>query len=85
MTNPARAARRQLLIDRWTEKLHQAGYPNPTERARDLLTDMDDLGFSLPPALEDTPPPRGPGHTPAARATAMQTIRDTLTARKAHR
>ncbi len=55
---PARAARRKLLTDRFAELLTAWGSPHATDRARELLTAVDDAGFTLPAALEDTPPLR---------------------------
>jgi hypothetical protein len=52
---PARAARRKLLTDRFTEMLTEWGSPHAGERAAQLLAAVDQLGFTLPPALEDAP------------------------------
>lgn len=57
ITSPdARAARRQTLIDRWTEYLADLNVPYAAEKARGLRDIMDELGFRLPAALEEAPP-----------------------------
>lgn len=78
-TTPARAARRQLLVDRFAEQLTEWGAPGAEVRARALLDIVDAQGFVLPPAIEDAPPPRppasdldGPGY--AAYLAARQAL-----------
>lgn len=57
ITSPdARAARRQTLVDRWTEYLADLNVPYAAEKARGLRDIMDELGFHLPAALEDAAP-----------------------------
>lgn len=83
-TTPARAARRKLLTDRFAEYLtehgaqpdHAAGY------ARDLLDLVDDLGFTLPASIDDTPPPVTGRATPSHQAACMAEIRATLAAKR---
>lgn len=71
MTNPARTARRQLLVDRIAEHLDGWGSPHAVERATRLLTVVDELGFRLPPEIEDPPPLRScPGDSPGRRRFA---------------
>lgn len=72
---PARAARRKLLTDRFTELLTEWGSPHAGERAAQLLAAVDDLGFTLPAPLEDVPPPVGSGADPDHRAQCMAEIR----------
>lgn len=81
---PAAVARRQLLADRFTELLTTWGCPpeHADARARALRDVVDELGFTLPPAIADTPPPRRPRANPAVQAQAMATIRATLAARQ---
>lgn len=78
-----RTARRQLLLDRWTERLTAAGDPHAAEHARQLREDMDDLGFDLPAAIDDAPPMR-PAHVASdeVRAARVAEIRDTLANRR---
>jgi hypothetical protein len=83
VTTPARAARRQLLRDRFTELLTTWGSPHAEERARLLQDVVDELGFALPPALEDVPPmrgsdgpPSGPGYQAFRQALASLPRRD---------
>lgn len=58
--SPARTARRQLLVDRIAEYLTDRGASDDNARAyaADLRDIVDQLGFTLPAALEDTPPLR---------------------------
>lgn len=86
---PARAARRQLLLDRIAEYLtdHGAQADNATSYARDLLALVDDHGFTLPTAIDDPPPLRpgrdaDPDHRKACKAEIDAAIaRARLTAR----
>ena len=55
-TTPARAARRQLLVDRFTELLTSWGSPHADARAKQLRDVVDELGFALPAAFDDPPP-----------------------------
>jgi hypothetical protein len=82
MTSQTRTARRQLLLDRWAERLTTAGDPHATDHARQLLADMDDLGFDLPATLDDAPPAR-PAHIASeeVRSAALAQIRATLATR----
>lgn len=82
---PARAARRQLLLDRVTEYLTErcgseeraAGY------ARDIRGIVDDLGFDLPAAIDDPPPARGADGPPSGPGYAeFQQAREELAARR---
>jgi hypothetical protein len=82
---PARAARRQLLVDRITEYLAErcgseeraAGY------ARDIRGIVDDLGFTLPEAIDDPPPARGADGPPSGPGyQAFQEARAALAQRR---
>lgn len=77
---PARAARRQLLVDRFAEYLTDRGAPADRAQAYagDLRDIVDALGFALPAALEDVPAPRGDGCSDEARRAAMAQIRAAL-------
>ncbi|WP_100499381.1 hypothetical protein [Geodermatophilus chilensis] len=76
---PAAVARRQLLRDRFAELLTEWGSPHAAERAAHLMDAVDDAGFTLPPALDDAPPP--PSHsTPEGRARARQLFEETRAA-----
>lgn len=79
---PARAARRQLFRDRVTEYLTDRGaQPDHADAyARAILDIADQLGFTLPAAIDDPPAARGradtsgPGHrrfTAAREALAL--------------
>lgn len=78
-TTPAAVARRQLLLDRFTETLADAGAPYPDALATRLRDVVDELGFTLPTGIDDTPPPR-PDRCATAeqRATHLATIRAAL-------
>jgi hypothetical protein len=83
---PARAARRQILSDRIAEYLtDRCGSP---DRAAAYATDIRDiveqLGWTLPAALDDPPPPRpanastdGPGYAAWLAARAELAARHT--------
>jgi hypothetical protein len=79
-TTPARAARRQLLVDRFAEYLaeHGAQPENATAYARDLLDVVDELGFTLPEAIDDSPPLFDGHADPEHRAACMAQIRAAL-------
>ncbi len=78
---PAAVARRQLLVDRFAELLEAWGSPHAEDRARQLRDVVDDLGFVLPAAIADAPPPRGPRADPEHQAACMAEIRAALTRR----
>ncbi len=73
----AAVARRQLLRDRFAELLETWGDRYPTEHATQLLDAVDDLGFALPPGIDDPPPP--PSHsTREGRERAKQLLAKAL-------
>jgi hypothetical protein len=85
-TTPARAARRQNLLNRWTERLTERGVAYAADLARVLLDDMDEAGFRLPAALEDAAPlaanpapEDSPGRRAFAEARAALTAKRTRT------
>lgn len=84
MNPQLRHARRQLLTDRWTELLTEWGCDHATDRARALLQPMDDLGFRLPAALDDPPPPPSRPHIQHVRAE-LAAARAVIEAKRAQR
>lgn len=83
---PARAARRQLLVDRFAEYLTEkcGSVERATAYARDLRGIVDDLGFSLPAALEDVPPAVGEKQLDGPGYAAFQAAKAELAARREH-
>ena len=58
---------------------------HPDGRANQLLTHLEDLGWTPPPDPTAAPPLQGPGHSAAHRQAAMAHVREILNARKAGR
>lgn len=82
---PARAARRQLLLDRFAEYLTDRGiHPDRAAGyARDLQQHVDDLGFRLPASIEDTEPPAPSPSTLEGRRAARALLDQALARRHA--
>lgn len=78
---PTTAARRQVTLDRLTELFQQRGSAYPDERATEVLELIQSLGWSLPRALDDPPPPVREAR-PDHRQACMEQIRADLAARK---
>lgn len=74
---PAFAAKRQWLRDRYTELLTTWGAPDPTGRARQLVEEAENLGWTPPHADGDEHIPAPSYSTAAGRAAARALFEQT--------
>jgi hypothetical protein len=77
---PAYAAKRQWLIDRYAELLSTWGAPDPGPRARQLVDEAENLGWTPPHADGDEAIPSPSYSTKAGREAARRLFEETRAA-----
>lgn len=82
MTTPHHAAKRQWLIDRYTEMLAEAGDRGAETRAVRLVEEAENLGWTPPRTVVDDQPPAASYSTREGRERAKRIFAEALAAKR---